>query len=75
MRNLTVSGNIVRSSGKGIYVTVVEGAGAAIITNNLIQGAAKGGIVGHKWEEVVVKDLTEKGSAYPNLVIERNIVS
>ncbi|MRG56025.1 TIGR03808 family TAT-translocated repetitive protein [Phyllobacterium sp. SYP-B3895] len=75
MRNLVASGNIVRNSGEGIYVTVVDGVGPAIITDNIIQGATKGAIVGHKWEEVAMKDLTQKGSAYPNLVVERNIVS
>ncbi len=75
MRNLTASGNVIRTSGEGIYVSIVDGVGPAIISGNLIQGAKNGGIVGHKWADVAVKDLTLKGSAYSDLVVERNIVS
>jgi len=74
MRNLIASDNVIRNAGEGICVSVVEGTGAAIIRGNLIQGATKGGIVGHRWSAIAVDDLTRKGSAYPNLVVEQNII-
>ncbi len=76
MRNVIATGNIVRGSGEGIYVSVVEGVGSAIISENIIQGSRNGGIVGHSWADVKVKDLTQKSAqVYPNLTVERNIVS
>lgn len=75
MRNVIATGNIVRSSGEGISISVVEGIGSAVVTDNIIQGAKNGGIVGHRWAEVAVKDLTAKASDYPNIIVERNLVS
>jgi uncharacterized secreted repeat protein (TIGR03808 family) len=76
MRNVIATGNIVRASGEGIYVSVVKGAGSAIISDNIIQDAKNGGIVGHSWADITVKDLTRKGASdYPNLILERNVVS
>jgi uncharacterized secreted repeat protein (TIGR03808 family) len=75
MANVLATGNIVRTSGEGIYVSVVEGVGAAIVTDNIIQDTKHGGIVGHSWEKITVKDLAANASDYPNLVIEGNIVS
>ena len=49
MRNVIATGNIVRASGEGIYVSVVEGVGSAIICDNIIQDSKNGGIVGHSW--------------------------
>ncbi len=76
MRNVIATGNIVRTSGEGIYVSVVKGVGSAVVTNNIIQGAKNGGIVGHSWTDVTVKDLTRKSATdYPNLLVERNVIS
>ncbi|TXR49794.1 TIGR03808 family TAT-translocated repetitive protein [Phyllobacterium endophyticum] len=76
MRNVIAIGNIVRTSGEGIYVSVVPGAGSAIICDNIIQGSRNGGIVGHSWSDITARDLTAKGAhIYPNLIVERNIVS
>ncbi len=76
MRNVIATGNIVRASGEGIYVSVVEGVGSAIISDNIIQASRNGGIVGHSWTDVTVKDLTQKSAQiYPNLTVERNIVN
>ncbi|CAN7551680.1 TIGR03808 family TAT-translocated repetitive protein [Phyllobacterium sp. LjRoot231] len=76
MRNVIATGNIVRTSGEGIYVSIVEGVGPAIISDNIIQGSRNGGIVGHSWADVTVKDLTRKSTQiYPNLAVERNIIS
>jgi uncharacterized secreted repeat protein (TIGR03808 family) len=76
MRDVIATGNIVRESGEGIYVSIVEGVGSAIISDNIIQGSRNGGIVGHSWGDVTVKDLTQKSAQiYPNLTVERNIIN
>jgi uncharacterized secreted repeat protein (TIGR03808 family) len=76
MRNLIATGNVIRQVGMGIYVSVVDGAGSAIITDNIIEKAARGGIIGHRWMDAVTGDLTrQNASGNPRLIVERNILS
>jgi uncharacterized secreted repeat protein (TIGR03808 family) len=76
MRNVIATGNIIRKAGTGIAVTVVEGAGTAVISDNIIEGASHGAIVGHRWAEPVTGDLAVSGNAgYTHLTVERNHVS
>lgn len=73
MRNVTATGNVVRRAGVGIGVTVVEGAGSAVISDNVVSDAPGGAVVGHRWGERVTKDLAVAGAAaFPNLLVERN---
>lgn len=73
LRNVTVSGNVVRNAGIGIAVSVVRGAGDAAITGNVISGARHGGIVGMEWAKAVTGDLSKEGAgAYPQLTIANN---
>ncbi len=75
MRNVVATGNVIRSVGEGIAVSVVEGTGSAVISDNVIDGAARGGIVGHRWSEAVTGDLGIEGSTLRGLTVERNRVS
>ena len=76
LRDVAATGNIIRRCPVGVAVTVVEGAGGAVISGNLIAGAEKGAILGKRWEEVVTGDLAVEGAeAYPHLTIEGNRVS
>ncbi|MEP6567988.1 MAG: TIGR03808 family TAT-translocated repetitive protein [Mesorhizobium sp.] len=76
MRNVVATGNIIRKAGTGIAVTVVEGAGTAIISDNVIDGAKNGAIIGQRWAEPVTGDLASPGNAgYAHLTVERNRVS
>ena len=73
LRDLTATGNVIRRSRIGIGVSVVEGAGAAVIANNVISGAAEGAILGMRWEEAATGDLAESGAgAWPHLTIAGN---
>lgn len=70
MRDITATGNVVRNSDTGISVSVVEGAGPALIANNLVTGARSGDIVGMRWSEVATGDLAKDGAAaYPHLTL------
>ncbi|MDN3719791.1 TIGR03808 family TAT-translocated repetitive protein [Roseibium salinum] len=51
MRNIAASQNVIRDCGTGIAISVVEGTGSAIITNNIVQGAKSGAINGFRWLE------------------------
>jgi uncharacterized secreted repeat protein (TIGR03808 family) len=72
LRDVSVTGNIVRQAGYGITVSVVSGAGAALIANNLISGAKRGAIVGMEWSKAVTGDLIAGSSNYPQLTINGN---
>ncbi|MBA3449365.1 MAG: TIGR03808 family TAT-translocated repetitive protein [Pseudaminobacter sp.] len=76
MRNVVATGNVIRKAGTGIAVTVVEGAGSAVISDNIIDGAENGAIIGHRWAEPVTDDLATGGNGrFSHLTVERNHVS
>jgi uncharacterized secreted repeat protein (TIGR03808 family) len=62
LRDVTVIGNIIRAARMGIAVSVVPGAGSALITNNLIADAPLGAVVGVAWKQPVTEDLTRGGA-------------
>jgi uncharacterized secreted repeat protein (TIGR03808 family) len=75
LRDVTVTGNVVRMVGMGIAVSVAPGAGAAVIADNLIAGAERGAIVGMEWRKPVTGDLAKDGAArYAQLAISGNRV-
>ncbi|MEI8144372.1 MAG: TIGR03808 family TAT-translocated repetitive protein [Alphaproteobacteria bacterium] len=61
LRDVAVTGNVIRFSPIGIAVSVVPGAGAALIADNLVQGASKGAILGMEWKRPVTGDLARDG--------------
>ena len=76
MRNVVAMGNVVRNAGTGIAVTVVEGAGSAVISDNVISETRKGAILGYRWSDAVTADMAVEGNAgYVHLTVERNHVS
>lgn len=76
LRNLVVTGNIIRKAGIGCAVSVAEGAGSAVITDNVFQETPDGAVLGFEWVKKVTGELAVAGdAAYPQLTIERNRVS
>ena len=74
LRNVSATGNVIRNAGVGIAVTVVEGAGKAIISNNIISETPRGAIVGFRWSDRVTKDLAITGAdAWPHLTVAGNL--
>jgi len=55
--NVIVSNNVIRDAGTGMGVTVVEGAGPATITNNILQRVHNGGIIGFRWTDRTTGEL------------------
>jgi uncharacterized secreted repeat protein (TIGR03808 family) len=74
MRNIAASQNVLRECGTGIAVTVVKGAGSAVITNNIVQGSKKGSINGFRWLERATGELNN-ASEYSNLTVLGNQVA
>jgi uncharacterized secreted repeat protein (TIGR03808 family) len=76
LRNVAVTGNVVREAGFGVAVSVVAGAGVAVISSNLFAGTTRGAIVGMEWHKAVTGDLALAGAErYPQLKISGNQVS
>ncbi|MGC1464899.1 MAG: TIGR03808 family TAT-translocated repetitive protein [Pseudolabrys sp.] len=76
LRNVAITGNVVRMAGYGIAVSVAVGAGEAVITSNMIAGAKRGAIVGMEMRKVVTGDLAkESAERYPQLKIADNQVN
>lgn len=75
LRNVSVTGNVIRRCGMGMAVSVVEGVGAVLITGNLVVDAERGAIVGHRWHEAVTGDLAADASAWAHLTITGNAVA
>lgn len=58
MRDVTVTGNVVRVAPIGIGVSVAPGAGSAVVAHNLIAGSTAGAIVGMDRERTITADLS-----------------
>lgn len=77
MRGLVVNGNLVRNAPVGCAVTVVEGAGPALISGNVFSETPQGAVAGYRWNERVTDDLARDDLAgaterFAHLTIERN---
>jgi len=76
LRDVTITGNVVRSSAIGVGLSVVPGAGGAVIADNMITGSRRGAILGMDHLEVVSDDLAKAGAArYAQLAISGNRVN
>src|SRR5205085_299558 len=75
LRDVSVTGNVVRGAGVGIAVSVSPGAGSAVIADNLIAAAKNGAIVGMDQRKPMTGDLARDGAArYAQLAINGNRV-
>jgi uncharacterized secreted repeat protein (TIGR03808 family) len=76
LRDVTITGNVVRAAAIGIGVSVVPGAGGAVIADNMISGSRRGAILGMDHLQAVSGDLTRDGAArYAQLSIAGNRVN
>ncbi len=76
LRDVAATGNVIRQAPVGIAVSVVDGAGSAVISDNLISGAGKGAVIGMHWDKMATGDLAQNGAdRYPQLLVERNRIS
>jgi uncharacterized secreted repeat protein (TIGR03808 family) len=75
LRDVTITGNLVRGADVGIAVSVVQEAGTVVIANNLIADTPLGAIVGKEWDKTVTGDLSQEGAdRYVQLSIDGNRV-
>jgi putative cofactor-binding repeat protein len=70
LRDVTITGNVVRNAFVGIGVSVVPGAGTALVSNNLISGSRGSAIVGLDHAKTVTSDLGSEGaSRFPQIAL------
>ena len=75
LRDVTITGNVVRNAFVGIGVSVVPGAGTALVSNNLISGSRGSAIVGLDHAKTVTSDLGSEGaSRFPQIALGLNAV-
>ena len=63
LRDVAISGNVIRKSFIGIGVSVADGAGSALINSNVISDTPRGAVVGLDHAKPVTPDLTANGAA------------
>jgi len=63
MRNVTVTGNVVRNARTGIRVSLVPKERNAVISGNVISGASEGAVVGYEYDKPVTGDLAVRPDA------------
>jgi uncharacterized secreted repeat protein (TIGR03808 family) len=75
LRDVAISGNVIRNAFIGIGVSVTPGAGTALVNNNMISGAGRGAVVGLDHARPVTPDLTTEGAQrFAQVVIGTNAV-
>jgi len=75
LRDVAITGNVIRKAFAGIGVSVVPGAGTALVNNNMISETPRGAVVGLDHARIVTTDLSVDGTQrYAQLLIGNNAV-
>ena len=75
LRDVAISGNVIRNAFAGIGVSVASGAGTALINNNVISQTPRGAVVGLDHTRPITADLANEGAErYAQVVIGTNVV-
>jgi uncharacterized secreted repeat protein (TIGR03808 family) len=73
LRDVAITGNVIRKAFAGIGVSVVPGAGTALVNNNMISETPRGAVVGLDHARVITNDLSLNGAErYAQVVIGGN---
>jgi uncharacterized secreted repeat protein (TIGR03808 family) len=74
LRDISVTGNLIREAGIGIGVSSAPGAGYAFITNNMISKTKEGGIRAMDHDKPLGPDLAKSSSeSYRNIAVFGNV--
>lgn len=75
LRDVAISGNVIRRALAGVGVSVVPGAGTALVNNNMISETPRGAVVGLDHARAVTSDLSADGAQrFAQVVIGGNAV-
>ncbi|QHP71908.1 TIGR03808 family TAT-translocated repetitive protein [Bradyrhizobium sp. LCT2] len=75
LRDVAITGNVIRKALAGIGVSVVPGAGTALVNNNMISETPRGAVVGLDHARAVTADLAADGAQrFAQVVVGGNAV-
>jgi uncharacterized secreted repeat protein (TIGR03808 family) len=75
LRDVAISGNVIRNAFVGVGVSVMPGAGTALVNNNMISETPRGAVVGLDHARAVTTDLSVEGAQrYAQVVVGGNAV-
>ncbi len=74
LRDVAVTGNVIRTARYGVALSVVKGAGSALVTGNMISGAREAAIAGMDYARALPGDLNAEPARYAHLQIAGNRV-
>jgi uncharacterized secreted repeat protein (TIGR03808 family) len=74
LRDVAITGNVIRNAFAGIGVSVTPGAGTALVNNNMISETPRGAIVGLDHARPVTPDLSAEGAPrFAQVVVGMNV--
>ncbi|MEO1198731.1 MAG: TIGR03808 family TAT-translocated repetitive protein [Pseudomonadota bacterium] len=73
LRNVLARGNLVRNTPIGLSVSVADGAGRAVIRDNLFENTPTGAIIGMDHDDVVTGDLLDASDLPANVDLDGNV--
>jgi uncharacterized secreted repeat protein (TIGR03808 family) len=75
LRDIAITGNVIRNAFVGVGVSVVPGAGTALVNNNMISETPRGAVVGLDHARAITTDLSAGGAQhYAQVVVGGNAV-
>ena len=75
LRDVAITGNVIRKAFVGVGVSVVPGAGTALVGNNMISETPRGAVVGLDHARPITADLSTEGAQrYAQVMIGNNAV-
>jgi uncharacterized secreted repeat protein (TIGR03808 family) len=75
LRDVVISGNVIRNAMVGVGVSVTPGAGTALVNNNMISATPRGAVVGLDHARPITPDLSAEGAQrFAQLVLGSNAV-
>ena len=73
LRDVVITGNVIRNAFVGVGVSVVPGAGTALVNNNMISQTPRGAVVGLDHARAITPDLAAEGAQrFAQVVIGTN---
>ena len=75
LRDVAISGNVIRNAFVGVGVSVTPGAGTALVNNNVISEAPRGAVVGLDHARPITPDLSAEGAPrFAQVIVGTNAV-
>jgi uncharacterized secreted repeat protein (TIGR03808 family) len=75
LRDVAITGNVIRKALAGIGVSVTPGAGTALVNNNMISETPRGAVVGLDHARPITPDLTAEGAPqFAQITVSANAV-